>query len=164
MKHETKQYILVKLEETKWENKQLAERSDISYGHISKLKKGTIEKLYAPKLYRLVMAFEDSFENASKIIYPSLKLKTFKYKPRNEFGTLMMEYETVVNSLEQIASKTSIEETRLTEIYYRNGAPEAWELLLIEMAIGEQPGVLFEKMYGEEFRNKVFANKKKTKK
>lgn len=155
MNHNTDKYIKQKLEETKWESKQLAQKSDISPSQITRFKKGTIEKLYASNFYGLVMALEDTFKNASKIIYPNLKLKVYKPKERNNFGVLMSNYETVINSLEEIAGKTGIEETRLSEIYYRNGAPEAWELLLIEMAVGEQPGALFEKLYGEEFRKKV---------
>lgn len=160
MNHNTDKYLKQKLETTKWENKELANKSDISPSQISRFKNGTIQKLYASKFYGIVTAFEDNFKNASKIIYPNLKLKAYKPKERNQFGVLMSSYETIINSLEEIAAKTGIEETRLSEIYYRNGAPEAWELLLIEMAVGEKPGVLFEKLYGEEFRKKVVEEKK----
>lgn len=44
------------------------------------------------------------------------------------------------NTFEIIQAKTNISESRLTEIYYKNGAPDPYELLLIEKAAGKKPG------------------------
>ncbi|MNI24451.1 hypothetical protein D3C73_780720 [compost metagenome] len=44
------------------------------------------------------------------------------------------------NSFEQILAKTGIEEQRLKDIYFNTGAPEPYEFLLIEKAVGKQPG------------------------
>ena len=155
MNHKLSIYIDEKLKQKSLKDKDLVLSSKLSKGRISTLKNKYQGKITPMALYSIVIGLDDNIKNASKIIYPNLKLKVYKPKERNKFGTLMRNYETVINSLEEISGKTGIEETRLSEIYYRNGAPEAWELLLIEMAVGEQPGALFEKLYGEEFRKKV---------
>lgn len=159
MIHKLSIYIDERLKQKSLKDKDLVTSSKLSKGRISTLKNNYQGKITPMALYSIVIGLNDNIENASKIIYPNLKLKAYKPKERNQFGVLMSSYETIINSLEEIAAKTGIEETRLSEIYYRNGAPEAWELLLIEMAVGEKPGVLFEKLYGEEFKNKQIESK-----
>lgn len=61
----------------------------------------------------------------------------------------MREYETSANLIEEISAKTGILEGRLSELYFRNGALEASELILIEKAINTKPGELFEELYGK---------------
>lgn len=153
MIHQIDKYIIKRLQELSWQDKELALKSTISKGQISKLKKGSIEKLSAETFYLLVRAFGDEFATAQIIVYPQLKnnkLKQYKPKDRNSFGVLMRKYETSNNTIEEIAAKTDIPEGRLFELYFRRGGLEAYELLLIEKAIGKEPGDIFEELYGKQ--------------
>jgi len=152
MTHHIDKYILGKLKALNWPDKVLAERSTLSKGQISKLKNGSVDKLSAIAFYLIVKAFEDKFSVAIKIIFPDLrkiKLKRYKPRERNTFGLLMSEYERSDNTIEEIAAKTGITEVRLFELYFRNGSLQAYELILIEQAIGKKPGELFEELYGK---------------
>lgn len=149
IKHNISRYITEKLSEKKMQDRLLADKSGISRGQISKLKNGYVDRLSAETFYLIVTAFDDKIDKATKIIYPSLNLnlKKERNKTRNSFGKVMLQFETKINTLEQIALKTGISETRLTELYYRKGSPEAYELILIERAVGVKSGVIFEKLY-----------------
>lgn len=152
MIHQIDKYIVKRLEDLNWQDKELVEKSTISKGQISKLKNGSIEKLSAETFYLLVKAFGDEFATAITVVYPDLKnnkLKQYKPKDRNNFGVLMRQYETSSNTIEEIAAKTGIQELRLFELYFRKGGLQAHELLLIEKAIGKEAGELFEELYGE---------------
>lgn len=153
MTHHIDKYILEKLKALSWPDKVLAERSTLSKGQISKLKNGSVDKLSALAFYLIVKAFEDKFSVAIKIIFPDLrkiKLKSYKPRERNTFGLLMSKYERSDNTIEEIAAKTGITEVRLFELYFRNGSLQAYELILIEQAIGKKPGELFEELYGKQ--------------
>lgn len=152
MNHEISLYINARLLELKWQDKILSEKSGLSTGQISKLKNGSITRLSANAFYLLVTAFDDSFLKATSLTYPNLKdfkLKKYNPKERNAFGDIMKETEVSVNSIEEISAKTGISEVRLSELYYRKGALEAFELILIEKAVGKNPGELFIKLYGK---------------
>ena len=149
MKHNIGKYIILKLQESKWQDKKLAERSGLSTGQISKLKNGNVTRLSAHTFFLIVKAFNDSIPNAIKTVFPNgeFKLKAWNPKIRNSFGQTMQEYELQKNSLQEISYKTGIKEVRLNELYYRNGAVEAYELILIEKAISEKTGTLFNKLF-----------------
>ncbi|WP_448137583.1 helix-turn-helix domain-containing protein [Sphingobacterium siyangense] len=150
MKHSIDNYIKDKLQKLGWEDKNLVEKTGLSKGQISKLKNGHVERLTAEVFYKIYKAFGDSCEKATKVVYPDLNLKLDKYVPkaRNEFGQFMSQFETIKNSTEEIAIKTGIDENRLKDLYYRKAALEAYELLLIEKAVGKKQGELFEKFFG----------------
>ena len=152
MIHKIDKYIVKRLAELNWQDKELVEKSGISKGQISKLRNGTVEKLSAKSFYLLITAFGDSFSRAIPMIYPNLKnnkLKIFQPKRRNTFGSLMRKYEISENSIEEISAKTGITEIRLSELYFRQGALEAYELILIEKAVGKKSGELFEQLYAK---------------
>lgn len=152
MNHNIDKYITKRIADLNWQDKSLVEKSGLSKGQISKLKNGSIEKLSAETFYLLVTAFKDSFSTAISFTYPNLKdykLKKYVQKNRNAFGSIMRELEVSVNSIEEISAKTGISEVRLSELYYRKGALEAFELILIEKAVGGKLGELFEKLYGK---------------
>ncbi|MBC9797819.1 hypothetical protein IBL28_17745 [Sinomicrobium sp. FJxs] len=44
------------------------------------------------------------------------------------------------NTFEEIQSKTGIEKQPLIDIYFNTGAPEPYEFLIIEKAVGKEPG------------------------
>lgn len=154
MDHRINLYILKRLEDLNWFDKTLVEKSGISKGQISKLKKGTVERLTAETFYKIYTAFGDSCSKASKIVYPSLNFKLMKYSApkRSDFGRFMLQFEVSKNSPEEIAGKTGIDDDRIKEIYFRRGALEAYELLYIEKAIGKKQGELFEGFYGDGLR------------
>src|SRR5690606_31531177 len=113
--------------------------------------------LSAKSFYFLYTAFGDSCTEATKIVYPNLNLKLNEYQPkkRNLFGSFMEQFETMVNSIEELSVKTGISENRLKDLYFRKAALEAYEFLLIEKAIGKEPGELFENFYGDGPRQVV---------
>lgn len=152
MNHNIDKYISDKIFELKWQDKQLSEISGLSKGQVSKLKNGSVTKLSAQTFYLVVKAFNDSINNATKIVFLNQKFDLNKWIPkeRNEFGKIMSKYENITNSLEEISAKTGINEIRLSELYYRNGALDAYELIIIEKAIGKKPGELFEEFYGNK--------------
>lgn len=151
MRHRVDKYIAERLRLLDWLDKTLVEKSGISKSQISKLKQGKVSRLTGEIFYRLYSAFGDSCRTAAGEIYPELdlELKTIIEPERNEFGAFMLQFEEVKNSIQQIAAKTDISENRMRAIYYRKGSPEAFELLLIERAIGKEPGELFENFYGK---------------
>src|SRR5690606_2131603 len=149
--HSINNYINTRLTELRWLDKTLSEKSRISKGQISKLKNGNIDRLTAEIFYKLYTAFGDSCSRATKMVYPHLNLRLNKYTPetRNTFGKFIQQFEESKNSIEEIAAKTGISETRLRNLYFGKGSPEAFELLLIEKALGLKQGELFERLYGE---------------
>lgn len=152
MNHRIDKYILGRLEELEWFDKILVDKSGISKGQISKLKKGLVERLSAETFYKVYTAFGDSCSKASKIVYPTLDFKLNKYNPpkRSDFGKFMSQFEESKNSPEEVATKAGIDDDRIREIYFRKGALEAYELLLIEKAVGKEQGELFEGFFGQK--------------
>lgn len=148
--HRLSDYINKKLAEKKWEAKYLAEISNIKASDISKYRKRAVKKLGAEVFYQIYSSFGDTCSKAAKSVYPQLDLRLKKYKPkkRNSFGRYMKQYEESVNSIEEIAAKTGIDENRLKDLYFRKAALEAFELLLIEKAIGKKQGELFKEYFG----------------
>lgn len=148
--HHAYRYIEIKLKELNLLEKFLFDKSVISRSELIKLKNKKREGLTSKKFYKLYRGFGDTAIRAAAIIYPDLDLKLGDYIPaeRNDFGKFMTQFERTQNSLEEIAAKTGIPLNRLRQIYFRTGSPEAYELLLIEKAVGKKPGELFEKYYG----------------
>lgn len=65
-------------------------------------------------------------------------------------------------NIEEISGKTEINDNRIKEIYFRKGAPDAREFLLIEKAISKKPRELFEEYYGDGERPVVGEAKDRT--
>lgn len=145
-------YINSRFKSLKWTIKDLANNSTVSQGEISKILKGTRKGLKAKTLYSLYTAFGDTCAKATKAVYPDLNLKLDKYKPktRTPFGEVMLQFEESKNSIEEISIKTGIDENRLKDLYFRKAALEAYELLLIEKAVGKKQGELFEEFYSQK--------------
>lgn len=150
--HNLTTYINDNLTHKKWEAIDLARVSGVNPSDISKYRKGTVHKLKADVFYKIYKAFGDTCSKATKVIYPDLDLKLNKYKPkeRNAFGKFMLQFETSVNSIEEISVRTGIDENRLKDLYFRRGSLEAYELLLIEKTVGKKQGELFEGFYGKK--------------
>lgn len=144
-------YIKGRLESLNWSPTYFAKKIKVSQGEISKILNKERHGLKADVFYKIYTGFGESCTKATKIVYPHLNLRLNKYIPetRNTFGKFMQEFEENKNSIEEIAAKTGISETRLRNLYFGKGSPEAFELLLIEKAIGAEPGELFERLYGE---------------
>lgn len=147
--HSIANYINNRLESLNWTVADLAVKSTISQGEISKILAGARKGLKADVFYKIYSGFGDSCSKATKLVYPDLDLKLKKYKPkaRNTFGAFMERFETSINSIEEISVKTSIDENRLKDLYFRKGSLEAYEMLLIEKAIGKKAGELFTALF-----------------
>lgn len=145
------EYIESALKLLGWKAKELAEMSGLSPGEISKVRNGLRQSLTAKNFYAIYSAFGDTCDKAQKLVYPDLDLTLNKYedKGRNDFGKFMSSFEVIKNSIDIIAAKTGISLPRLKELYYRTGAPEAYELLLIEKALDKKPGEIFEEFFGQ---------------
>lgn len=143
-------YIKKRLDELKWMDKLLVQKSGLSKAQISKLKNGQAEKLTAKTFFFVYSAFGDSCLEATKIVYPNLDITLNEYEEpvRNDFGTYMSAFEVIKNSVDIIAARTGIDVQRLKDLYYRKGAPEAYELLFLEKAIGKESGEVFKELYG----------------
>ncbi|HWK57522.1 MAG TPA: hypothetical protein VNQ80_09300 [Parapedobacter sp.] len=152
-KHEAYTYIERKLGQLGWTEQEFLKKKIISQSELSKLKNDDREGLTSKKFYKLYTGFSDTAVNAASIIYPDLDLTLGEYTlpKRNEFGNFMAQFEQKsVNTPEEVAAKTGIPLSRIKLIYFRTGSPEAYELLLIEKAIGKEPGSLFEGYYGRK--------------
>lgn len=150
MNHKIDAYIDNRLISLSWTLSKLSKQSSISQGEISKIHSGRRKRLKAEVFFKIYTALGDTCEAATKIVYPTLTLLLNAYSPkeRNQFGSFMKQFEVNKNTIEEIAQKTGISENRLKDLYFRVGAPEAHELLLIEKAIGKKQGELFEEIYG----------------
>ncbi|MBF0598380.1 helix-turn-helix domain-containing protein [Faecalibacter rhinopitheci] len=149
MNHNIDRYIKHNLNKFNWKDNKLAEKSGLSASQISKLKNGHVSKLSAQTFYSIVIAFDDTLDNAIKMVFDlnTFNLKKYIPRKRNEFGLLLQQFEISKNSLEEISQRTGIKEIRLSEAYYRNGALDAHEILLIEKVIGLEAGYLFKLMF-----------------
>ncbi|MFM9402728.1 hypothetical protein ACKLNQ_12415 [Myroides odoratimimus] len=139
-------------------NKVIGSKCNISVGEVSKVLNCARDGVKAKTFYNIYKAFGNglSFETFVFAIYPSLqnydekkaKILT-ENKKRNPFGLFMFQFEEVENTLDIIASKTSITEVRLKQLYFGQGSVEAFELLLIENALEMKMGELFLKYFQE---------------
>ncbi|MDM1384269.1 transcriptional regulator [Myroides marinus] len=144
--HKIGDYIEFKKRISGFTEEFLAMQTDLSQSHINKLKNGNVPKLSALTFYKIVTVFGGDFKEAIKIVFPDFPnniLKKVPQKKRNQFGTFMLKFENVTNTPKIISIKTGIPEARILDLFFRNGSLEAFELLLIEKAIGKKPGELF---------------------
>lgn len=143
------EYVIYRLDSLNWTIKDLSNQSKISQGELSKILNRTRKGLKAKTFYNIYSAFGDSCSIATNFVFPNLdlKLKIYRPKKRNEFGTFMQRYETSINTIEEISIKTGINENRTKDLYFRKGSLEAYELILIEKAVGKKKGELFSELF-----------------
>lgn len=148
--HKIDQYIIRLSKDYGLSDKDISLKTGISPSQISKLKNGTVERLTASVFYKLVVAYNSDFLKAINITFPneSFKMNAIVREKRSKLGELLLGFEVRENTLKDISQLTGIKETRLYDLMYRNGAPEAYELILIEKALGKAPGELFEMYFG----------------
>ena len=136
-------------------NEGFGKKVNISKGEISKILSKKRQGVSLTSFYLIAVNSGDTIENARDYVYPhrkfnlkKVKIDTKEKKSINKFGLYMkenfdsdtIEYSAGKNSFETIHQKTGIEEKRLKDIYYKTGAPEPFEFLLIEKAVGKKPG------------------------
>lgn len=125
----------------------------ISKSNISKIMTDQRQGVSAKNFYLIYKGVGHTCAHAMRMVYPDLKLVNIKYTvpERNEFGNLMLQFESGIdaNSPNILAQRTGISNQRMTDLYFKNGAAQAYELLLIEHAIGKRSGELFEMLYSE---------------
>lgn len=125
----------------------------LSKGEISKIINKDRKGVSIHSFYNIAVNSGDTIENARDAVYTrrKLELKTgYKLEKRTNFGLLMGELFEGENTFEIIQAKTGIPKQRLTDLYYNTSAPEPYEMLLIEKAVGKNPGELM-KEYVERY-------------
>lgn len=153
-------FISNKKLEFKYTNLQLEKKCNISNGEISKIIDLQRQNIKARVYYFIYTGLSVNIEEITKYVFREVRLKLDGTKPKSQtsLGKILDKIDSKISLKELISDRTGISITRLNALYHGTGSPNADELLLIEMAIGEKPGALFEKLYGEEFRNKVLKN------
>lgn len=150
-----KTYLLSRIYSLKLTKEKFAKKVGISKGEISKILSDERQGISLKSFYFIAVNSADTIENARNSVYPHrnfnlkpLKVETKNKNSRNKFGSYMkenfetdsIEYVPGKNSFEIVQQKTGITEKRLKEIYFKTGAAEPYEFLLIEKAVGEKPG------------------------
>ncbi|MEJ5053911.1 hypothetical protein [Sphingobacterium sp. MYb382] len=136
-------------------NEKLAKKVNISKGEISKIITKKRKGVSLHSFYLIAVNTGDTIENARDSVYAHRNFNLTQIKADkkdmssiNKFGSYMkenfetdsVEYIPGKNSLEIISMKTGITEKRLKDMYFKTGAPEPYEFLLIEKAVGKKPG------------------------
>ncbi|PRD48030.1 hypothetical protein [Sphingobacterium haloxyli] len=158
-------YVKAKKEKFQLTNKALGEKVGLSEGEISKIINRSKHSVSLHSFCKIAVNTGDTIDQARDQVYPHRKFKLNEVnsqintiKERKGFGKFMQENfekDTIEqvpseNSFDIIRVKTGISETRLKNLYYGTGAPEPFEFLLIEMAVGKNPGELM-KVYVERY-------------
>lgn len=150
-------FVSDKKKELKYTNLHLETLCKISNGEISKIIDLQRQNIKARVFYFIYKGLGVPFEEITSYVFQdvNLKLNQPKIKSQTTLGKILLEIDSQESLKEVVSEKTGISITRLNALYYGTGAPNADELLLIEMSIDKEPGELFEKLYGEEFRNRI---------
>lgn len=145
--------------------KDFANNVNVSKGEISKIINENKKGVSLHSFYNIAVNSGDTIEQVRDFVYPhrSFELKNVPStkkakKSRTNFGQYMKEHFEKENTdaiedenrFENILAKTGIDEQRLKDIYFNTGAPEPYEFLLIEKAVGKEPGEMM-KDYVERF-------------
>lgn len=134
-------------------NRAFGEATNVSGGEISRIINKNRKSVSLHSFYNIAVNTGDTIKNATNAVYThrSLELKTsYTLEKRTNFGLLMHELFEGENTFEIIQAKTGIGKQRLTDLYFNTSAPEPYEMLLIEKAIGKNPGELM-KEYVERY-------------
>lgn len=130
-----------------------AQLVNISKGDISKIINKKKKSVSLHSFYNIAVNSGDTIENVKDAVYKhrNLKLKTkYNLDRRTNFGLFMRDEFEGENTFEKIQAKTGIDKQRLIDIYFNTGAPEPYEFLLIEKAVGKKPGEMM-KAYIEKY-------------
>lgn len=134
-------------------NLALSQKTGVSDGEISKIITKKRKSVSLHSFYNIAINTGDTIKNVRDAVYThrSLELKKkYKLEKRTNFGLFMRENFEGDNTFEEIQGKTGIEKQRLIDIYFNTGAPEPYEFLLIEKAVGKKPGEMM-KVYVEKY-------------
>lgn len=134
-------------------NLALSLKTGVSDGEISRIITKKRKSVSLHSFYNIAVNTGDTIENVRDIVYTHRKLELLNYyelEKRTNFGLFMRDEFEGENSFEKIQAKTGIEKQRLIDIYFNTGAPEPYEFLLIEKAVGKEPGEMM-KGYVEKY-------------
>lgn len=134
-------------------NRAFSQKTGVSSGEISKIINKKKKSVSLHSFYNIAVNTGDTIANARDAVYKHRKLelkKSYKLEKRTNFGLFMRDEFEGENTFEKIQAKTGIDKQRLIDIYYNTGAPEPYEFLLIEKAVGKEPGELM-KVYVERY-------------
>jgi transcriptional regulator with XRE-family HTH domain len=142
------EYVLARKIQSGLSIDNFAKMVDMTKGEISKVTNRQRKSVSLYSFYKIAILSGDMIENVRDTVYTkrNLELVTdYKLEERTNFGTFMRDEVEGDNTFDIIMCKTGIEKQRLIDIYYNTGAPEPFELLLIEKATGRKPGELMGK-------------------
>lgn len=142
------QYVLSRKQYLKLSIEPFALKVGVSKGEISKIINLKKKSVSVHPFYNIVLNSGDTLENARDFVYPHRNLEIitdYKLDKRTNFGLLMKNLFENENTFEIIQAKTGINKQRLLSIYFYTGAPNPYELFLIEAAVGYNTGELMKK-------------------
>ncbi|WP_262250179.1 hypothetical protein [Parapedobacter soli] len=132
---------------------RFAEMVNVSKGEISKIINQRKKSVSLHSFCNIAINSGDTIENVRDAVYTHRKLdliNNYEIERRTNFGEFMRSEIEGENTFEHILGKTGIEKQRLIDIYFNTGAPEPYEFLLIEKAVGKEPGEMM-KAYVEKY-------------
>jgi len=124
-------------------NKAFSQIVGVSDGEISKIINQKKKSVSLYSFYNIALKSGDTIENVRDFVYKQRNLniqKVFKLESRTNFGLFMRDSFEGENTFEIIQAKTGINKQRLSDLYFKTSAPEPYELLLIEKAVGKKVG------------------------
>lgn len=147
------EYVKARKQELNLPNEEFGKITKVSGGEISKITSKNKKGVSIHSFYNIAVGSGDSIENARDAVYVYRNLtlaEGYELEKRTNFGTLMHELFEGENTFEIIQLKTEINKQRLTDLYFNTSAPEPYEMLLIEKAVGKNAGELM-KEYVERY-------------
>ncbi|GEM65968.1 hypothetical protein SF1_39500 [Sphingobacterium faecium NBRC 15299] len=147
------EYVKSRKAELGLSNEEFGKTTKVSGGEISKITSKNKKSVSIHSFYNIAVRSGDSIENARDAVYKHRNLvlvEDYKLDKRTNFGFLMHKLFEGENTFEIIQAKTGINKQRLTDLYFNTSAPEPYEMLLIEKAVGKNPGELM-KEYVEKY-------------
>ncbi|MET3606926.1 transcriptional regulator with XRE-family HTH domain [Mucilaginibacter rubeus] len=134
-------------------NIDVSVKTGIPTSELSRIRNGEIRAIAAFKFYLIALAIDTPINLFIENAYKNLRLANIKGSKSiidgsklTSLGAILRPYEET--TLASIAFKTGIALKRLKDLSRKNSSIVlAYELFLIEMAIGEKPGFLFSKLF-----------------
>ncbi|MHC5202129.1 hypothetical protein [Myroides sp. LJL119] len=148
-------YILKQKQDNSLSNVRLSDLLGVNASSITKILQGKKQGVKASFFYNLYKSFNVNFVSLAEVIYPGIlsddypgKIPVMVERKRNDFGKFMMKFESTKTKTRNLSELTGIDVIRLDNLYYSDASLQAYELILIEKAIGKKPGELFELYFG----------------
>lgn len=153
-------YIIFQKDYKGLSNVQLSGLLGVNASSVTKILQGKIQGVKAVFLYHLFVAFDLEFASLIERIYPGILRESVievldepSTRKRNAFGTFMFQFEKEDEQVFNLSKLTGIDAVRLDNLFYSDASLQAYELILIEKALGKAPGELFEMYFGSDTKS-----------